>query len=1126
VPFPPPAHAVTTLPPDFVLENVVTSGTFSAPIALTWLPDGRMLVGEKRGRIWAVKNGVKNATPMWVGDAEVLNSFDRGFLDVAVDPNYAQNRYVYLLYTVDPDTNNIDGNDDGFGRLTRYQVSATDSNVLDPSTRTILMGVDWTSGPLIASPSHTIGSLRWGRDGSLLVSTGDGAQFSQVDAGGLDSAAFGAGKTDPYEDIGSFRAQYLGCLPGKILRINPTNGQGYPSNPYWDGDPNSPRSKVWAYGFKNPFRFCVQPGTGSANPDDGDPGVVFMGDVGWDTWEDLNIVTAPGQNFGWPCYEGIGPQSGYMAATPAHHGCSTIGTPDNPAMHTPPVASWHHFGAALGTPPGFVGRTSVGGVFYTGTRYPAEWRNRYFHCDFGSHWIKQLVTDANYNLVEMKAFADTVDSPVDLKAEPGTGDLIFISIYSGEVHRVRYIGTVPNADPVAVAGATPTLGVAPLAVDFSSAGTYDPDADSLTLSWAFGDGNGSPAANPQHVYTAPGTWAAVLNADDGRGGFGRDTVIVTVLPGSGFPTTGVLDDFNRADGPLGGNWTGDVSGLQVSANRLVQASSPAGAGWDGAVFGPAQEAYVTLAEIDSAALELDLLLKAQDASCDSGCIDVRWDANAGEVSVHTFTPGSGWETRGGPFPLALEPGDQLGARATPDGTVQVFRSGVLSATASVEGWPPVALGGRVGLKLVSAGASSLDDFGGGDTVLDPNTPPSISITAPGDHSFYVAGDTIWMRCTVSDAEDPPAALAVHWEADLHHNTHIHPQSFLSDSATAFMIGADEDDGTGVWWRIRVAVTDSGGLADSASVDLFPEVDLEPSVVSTQPGTPGTTAPATWRFRLRNLGRLPAPYSRWRLIAGANLLAEGDTLVPALDSVTVAVTLPPALAPGTWDVRAVADTLAGVVETDETNNAATCRITVVEGPGVDNVAPSFLAGPVADPLDTLATIAWSTNEPTTGVVRFGLSTAFGESTAAALDTTHVVLLTGLAPGTRYYYQVSAADTAGFVTLAAADSFLTLGDVLAVPGASSRLALSSPFPNPSAGTVDLALDLPAAARVEFAVHDLLGREVWREPAREAAAGRLWLEWNGRTSAGARAAPGVYHARVTVNGVAWLRRIALIR
>src|SRR4029077_5924437 len=109
----------------------------------------------------------------------------------------------------------------------------------------------------------------WGRDGSLLCSMGDGAQFNGMDDGGQDNQMFGPQKANPYEDVGAFRSQNLWSMDGKVLRINPADGHGYPSNPFWDGQPMSVRSRTWAYGLRNPFRFAVRPGTGSTNPADG-----------------------------------------------------------------------------------------------------------------------------------------------------------------------------------------------------------------------------------------------------------------------------------------------------------------------------------------------------------------------------------------------------------------------------------------------------------------------------------------------------------------------------------------------------------------------------------------------------------------------------------------------------------------------------------------------------------------------------------------------------------------------------------------------------------------------------------------------------------------------------------------
>src|SRR4029077_461774 len=97
-----------------------------------------------------------------------------GMLSIAVDPNYAVNHFVYFLYTVDPDSDGVESNGDGFGRLLRSQTTAADSNVVDPATRTVLFGTGWRDAPIIGSPSHSIGSIPGGGAGAVAASPGGG----------------------------------------------------------------------------------------------------------------------------------------------------------------------------------------------------------------------------------------------------------------------------------------------------------------------------------------------------------------------------------------------------------------------------------------------------------------------------------------------------------------------------------------------------------------------------------------------------------------------------------------------------------------------------------------------------------------------------------------------------------------------------------------------------------------------------------------------------------------------------------------------------------------------------------------------------------------------------------------
>jgi glucose/arabinose dehydrogenase len=512
-----------TLPAGFQADPVPF--VFDLPTAIAFLPDGRLLVAEKGGIVYVVQGGSRQ--PLWAHEEEVLNTDDRGLLAIAVDPDFAANRYLYFLYTVDPDSNGIelDNYDDAFGRLTRYQVSAVDPNRVDESSRRVLIGRTWREGFASGSGTHTIAGLAWGRDGSLLVSAGDGAHHEQPDAGGLDPALFGPGRTDPIEDIGAFRAQDLRSLDGKVLRVDPATGLGYPSNPYFDGDPASNRSRVWVYGLRNPFRIAIEPGTGASDAAAGDPGTLYIADVGWVTWEEVNVARTPGLNFGWPCHEGGDQHADYQAASPAHHGCDTLGSPVNPALPAPPTVALHHESPSLSLPAGTRGGVVAGGAFYTGASYPTPYRGRYFIGDYLRDWIEVLVTDDQDRLVGLLDFASGAGRPVAFATEPASGDLHYVAIETGRVHRIRYTGAV-DASPttrveriaLGVPWPNPSHGVVTLLLELARATQvrfavsdiagrevwratdHHAPAGSTELTWSGRNRRGSPA--PAGMYLA------------------------------------------------------------------------------------------------------------------------------------------------------------------------------------------------------------------------------------------------------------------------------------------------------------------------------------------------------------------------------------------------------------------------------------------------------------------------------------------------------------------------------------------------------------------------------------------------------------------------------------------------
>ncbi len=1026
------------VPQGFTVDSVVPSTQFDTPTAIAFTPTGRMFVAEKAGRLWGVTNGVRDAFPIWDGRMEVLDQHDRGFLGLTVDPHYAQNHYVYLMYTVDPDSAGLDTSPEAFGRIVRYQVSFADSTQLVPGSRMVLLGTDWAHGPLISSPSHTIGALRFGNDGMLLASMGDGAQFDYVDGGGNNPNAFLPGRTAITEDIGAYRSQLINSLCGKILRLDPSNGHGVPSNPYWDGNPVSVRSRVYVYGLRNPFRFTVRPGTGNPNAAAGKPGELMIGDVGWYTYEEHNVSAHGGENFGWPCYEGLMPTQQYGGLPQSQRWlCDSLGTSRNPAttFTTAPIIT-HHTTVGLSTPQFGVGNTALGGTFYSGTLYPTQFRNKYYAIDFGQNWIKIADIDTLGNLVSITDFADQVEGPVDMTVDPFTGDIVYVSIYTGQIRRIRWIGggSGGNLPPVAKGKALPDVGVAPLTVNFTSAGTYDSNGDSLAYSWNFGDGTGSPLLNPTHLYTIPGEYTATLTVDDHNGGVTSVSMSISVAVSSNFPTTGVLDDFERANGPIGGLWAGDITGLQIVSGQLQQISLSNSLVLGTAPFGPTQEAFVRIARMTPNAPEHNLMLKVQGLSWDTGHIEVRYDGQAGGLFVSTYSPNQGWVGRSSIIPGTLQDGDQLGARAYPTGLVVVYKNGVQLGTGDCSGWDFNANGGRLGLTITGASSSLIDDFGGGDVVLTTNTPPTLQIQR-ADTTFAVAGDTLNFSALVHDNQDPDSSLTYRWDIDIQHNNHVHPSVHTSTLPTCKYVMINHDDGTGCYFVWKLKVTDTGNLTTRDSVYVFPEIDLSPSPISLTPANPVNTQPTVLSFRERNLGRMPSHYHHWVLLLDGAIAAQGDTLEAGSDSCAFVWASPAPLAAGNHVARVVLDTLSNAgfsspnVETNENNNASTLSFSVA------------------------ATLA-------------------------------------------------------------------VGD-----GAPRALALSNAWPNPAVGRASFALELPAPASVDLAIHDLQGRAVWHQGARSLGAGRWPLEWPGTDASGSRAAAGVYMARVRVNGQELTRRFVLL-
>jgi glucose/arabinose dehydrogenase len=546
----------STLPTGF-RDSVVLSG-LTNPTVLQFAPDGRIFVGQKNGVI-KVFQSLTDTSPVTVADlsAEVDDYWDRGLLGMALAPNFPTNPYVYVLYAYDSPVGGTapiwnDGcptppgpTTDGClvsGRVSRLQISGS---VMTGSEQVLIN--DWCQ----QYPSHSIGTLLFGRDGYLYVTGGDGASFNNVDYGqygntyagdqanpcGDPPGAVGTALSPPGAEGGALRSQSVrrtdgpATLDGTVLRIDPATGAGAPGNPFsFSSDANARR--IVAYGLRNPFRITQRPGTDE----------LWIGDVGWNTWEEINRVVNPvsatASNFGWPCYEGSSPQSGYQGA--GLNLCSSLYS--TPGSVMAPYYAYNHSACVVSYSGCHTGGSSITGVaFYQGGSYPAQYNGALFFADHTRNEIWAMLPGTNglpdpsrlQSFVGVDTTGGAAGHPVDLKIGPG-GDLFYVDMDDGTVHRVTY--TAANQPPTAVVSANPTNGPVPLTVSFDGTGSSDPEGKPLSYSWdlngdgTFGDATASTAS---YTYTTAGVYHPSLRVTDDQGV--SDTKSVTVTAGNTAP---------------------------------------------------------------------------------------------------------------------------------------------------------------------------------------------------------------------------------------------------------------------------------------------------------------------------------------------------------------------------------------------------------------------------------------------------------------------------------------------------------------------------------------------------------------------------------------------------------------
>jgi glucose/arabinose dehydrogenase len=279
--------AAATVGPGFEDRMVASLG--GRPMGLAFTPDGRMLILLKTGQVRVYKNGQLLQTPALNISSRVCNGRENGLSGVALDPDFgtAGHNYVYLYYTfkksgVCPTDLNPANPDNPVNRVSRFVMSG---DTINASSEEVL--IDNIANPI---GGHVSGDLKFGKDGYLYVTVGDG-ECDYAQNSGCQ------GNNDASRD--------RNILLGKILRI--TRNGGIPAtNPYQGTD--SARcnltgrtdvgkncQETFASGLRNPFRFAFDPDASGTR--------FFIGDVGQNAWEEIDRGIA-GADYAWNLCEG------------------------------------------------------------------------------------------------------------------------------------------------------------------------------------------------------------------------------------------------------------------------------------------------------------------------------------------------------------------------------------------------------------------------------------------------------------------------------------------------------------------------------------------------------------------------------------------------------------------------------------------------------------------------------------------------------------------------------------------------------------------------------------------------------------------------------------------------------
>lgn len=485
----PPELAANEKPDDNRFTKITLFEGMDEPMAMDFLPGGRIIIVERKGGIKIFDESTGRMTLVttlpvntkYINKEGRVREAEEGLMGVVAHPDFEENHWIYLYYAHPDDSKHV---------LTRWEL---DNYTLKADTETTVLEIPTQREECC----HTGGGMVFDAEGNLFLTVGNNTVNPRSGASNLDDRP-GFENNDDQRTAGN-----TNDLRGKILRIHPEDDGSYtiPEGNLFPGDMENTRPEIYTMGHRNPWRISL----------DSQTGYIYWGEVGPDAsvdsiwgpkgYDEFNQAKGPGF-FGWPYfiadnqpYNHLNPEEGtygeaYDSLRIINDSRNNTGLREIPG---PPVPAfiYYPYGPSEEFPlVGSSGRSATGGPVYRRADFPnaerpfpAYYEGKWLIIDFMRDWIMSVTMDENGDFQEMERFVPSLSfsSAIDMQFGPSGdlyileyGDAWFRKNDNSRLVKLEYNGG--NRKPMVAATASALSGSVPLTVQLSSEGTVDFDA--------------------------------------------------------------------------------------------------------------------------------------------------------------------------------------------------------------------------------------------------------------------------------------------------------------------------------------------------------------------------------------------------------------------------------------------------------------------------------------------------------------------------------------------------------------------------------------------------------------------------------------------------------------------------